>query len=426
MCLAKPFFAPGGSDPFFVKNLENIQGDERDVIFISVGYSRDADGYMAMNFGPLQTDGGERRLNVLISRARDRCEVFSSITPDEIDLTRARSRGAQAFKTFLSFAQTGNLDIGIPTGADYDSEFEADVVRALRQQGLQIQPQVGIAGFFIDLAVVDPEVPGRYLLGIECDGATYHSSRSARDRDRLRENVLRSRGWIIHRIWSTDWFQAPDDELRKVLAAVDLAKSEWAGRTSTRPAPRDAKVHQPVDIDRHVPDPSGETSNGSLSIPYEEASFHVPSCNIVEMEGAKLMNLLNRVLKVEEPIHIEELARRAVELTGGKRIGKRSLQAVQRAIRSMLSQRMIEQDGDFYAVTDIMDCSVRDRTNVCSPNLRKPALLPPTEIRAAVLQLVNANCGVTTDEVVTSVARALGFGSTRRSCEKSLKNEFPL
>ena len=165
-------------EPFFVKNLENIQGDERDVIFISVGYGRNAQGYMAMNFGPLNTPGGERRLNVLISRAKRRCEVFSSITAEDIDLERAKGRGVEALKLFLKFAKTGNLNIGLVTDRGPDSIFEEQVANALRSEGYDVKTQIGMAGFFIDLAISDPDKPGRFILGIECDGASYHSSRS--------------------------------------------------------------------------------------------------------------------------------------------------------------------------------------------------------------------------------------------------------
>ena len=201
------------AEPFFVKNLENIQGDERDVILISVGYGKDVAGYMAMNFGPLSSDGGERRLNVLITRARDCCRVFSSIRAEDIDLTRARARCAgsqdlpQVCRIRVARYWNGH-------GNEYDSEFERQVAKAVASQDYETHPQVGVAGFFIDLAVVDPENPGRYILGVECDGANYHSSRSARDRDRLRQAVLESRGWVLHRIWSTDWFHRPDNELR--------------------------------------------------------------------------------------------------------------------------------------------------------------------------------------------------------------------
>ena len=250
-----PFFSTGRPEPFFVKNLENIQGDERDVIFISVGYARDPSGYMAMNFGPLSSQGGERRLNVLISRARERCEVFSSITADDIDLQRAKSRGAAAFKTFLRYAATGVLDSQAPTGGDYDSDFERQVAVALEGLGHEVHRQVGTAGFIIDLAVVDPSKPGRYLLGIECDGATYHSSRSARDRDRLREAVLRDRGWKIHRVWSTDWFHRPGRAVAEGRRR-DREGSDRRGRRRGRPGSSRT-------LSRWTSNPRTPRSNGS-------------------------------------------------------------------------------------------------------------------------------------------------------------------
>lgn len=219
----RSFFSPGRPDPFFVKNLETIQGDERDVIFISVGYGPDKDGRYTMRFGPLNNEGGERRLNVLISRARMRCEVFSSMRAQDIVLPRDPRQGVAALKTFLNFAEAGRFDTPKPSDRGFDSPFEEEVHRALTQLGHTVDCQIGMAGFYIDLAIRDPKKPGRYLLGVECDGATYHRTRSARDRDRIRQQVLESRGWIIHRIWSTDWFHDPERQLRKVQAAIEEA-----------------------------------------------------------------------------------------------------------------------------------------------------------------------------------------------------------
>ena len=219
------FFANHSTEPFFCKNLENVQGDERDVIFISVGYGKNASGYMAMRFGPLGAEGGERRLNVLISRAKKRCHVFASITADDIDLERARGQGVAALKVFLNYAATGRLGIALTTDREEDSPFEQSVRRAVESLGYEVIPQVGEAGFFIDLGVRDSKQPGKFILGIECDGATYHRSKSARDRDRLRQAVLEDHGWVIHRVWSTDWFQRPADQLRKIAAALEAAKS---------------------------------------------------------------------------------------------------------------------------------------------------------------------------------------------------------
>ncbi len=250
------FFSSGRPEPFFVKNLENIQGDERDVIFISVGSARDASGYMAMNFGPLSTEGGERRLNVLISRARERRlrGVPAPITARGHRPAAGRSLGRwRPSKTFLRYAATGVLDTQAPTGGDFDSDFERQVARALEGHGYEVHCQVGTAGFKIDLAVVDGDRPGRYLLGIECDGATYHSSRSARDRDRLREAVLRDRGWRIHRVWSTDWFHRPSEQVQKLIAAIEKALRDADADDEVDPAQGeeagDAAAHE-TDIER--------------------------------------------------------------------------------------------------------------------------------------------------------------------------------
>jgi len=219
------FFKTHPHEPFFVKNLENVQGDERDVIFISIGYGRTEEGYLSMSFGPLNNEGGERRLNVLITRAKLRCEIFTNLTSDDIDLSKTQKFGIRALKTFLYFAQHGKLhiaeeDTGLPVG----SPFEENVVGHLTKLGYIVRTQVGSQGFYIDLAIVDPENPGRYLLGIECDGAPYYAAQSARDRDRLRQEILENIGWKLHRIWSTDWFRNPERELKRVVEAIEKAK----------------------------------------------------------------------------------------------------------------------------------------------------------------------------------------------------------
>jgi very-short-patch-repair endonuclease len=213
------------SEKLFVKNLENLQGDERDVIFISYTYGPDADSGRVMNrFGPITGDFGWRRLNVLITRARKRIHVFSSMSPGDILGGPGKSKGVNAMKDYLEFAQTGKLpDRGIFSGRDADSPFESAVARVVMTMGLKVVPQVGVAGYFIDIGVLRPENQQEFLLGIECDGATYHSVKSARDRDRLREEVIRSRGWQLHRIWSTDWFLNQRHEEKRLQSAIQAA-----------------------------------------------------------------------------------------------------------------------------------------------------------------------------------------------------------
>ena len=222
----EPFFSRNRPEHFFVKNLETIQGDERDVIFISVGYGKDHSGKLSMNFGPLNKIGGERRLNVLITRARMRVEIFSSIRGDDIDLSKTDSEGVRLLKKYLDFAEKGPSILMDNEANEEVSEspFEEAVYNLLVKKGVKVKKQVGCSGYRIDLAVIDDKNPGRYILGIECDGATYHSSATARDRDRLRQQVLESLGWNIYRIWSTDWFKNPRKEFEKLLKVIEEAK----------------------------------------------------------------------------------------------------------------------------------------------------------------------------------------------------------
>ena len=217
------FFAAHPEEPFFVKNLENVQGDERDVMFISIGYGRDATGQASMNFGPLNNQGGERRLNVLITRSKHQCHVFTNLRAEDIDLGRTRSVGVRALKTFLAYAQTGVMPSDVPHESDFsvDSPFQSEVARRLEHLGYQVHQEVASGGKFVDIGILDPEHPGRYIIGIECDGASYHSSRSARDRDRLREQVLKDLGWKLHRVWSTDWFRDSERELKRTVGAIE-------------------------------------------------------------------------------------------------------------------------------------------------------------------------------------------------------------
>ena len=211
-------------EPLFVRNLENIQGDERDIMILSCTYGpHTPGGTPAQRFGPLNRQGGERRFNVLITRAKWRMEIFSSIGSDQI-VVDGKQQGIRDFHLFLKYAESGVLaDPGETTDKPADSPFETQVEAVLQRAGFQTQRQVGVAGYYIDLAIKHPHHQGLFALGVECDGKTYHSSRAARDRDRLREKVLLERGWHLHRIWSTDWFVNPIQAKKKLLDAVKAA-----------------------------------------------------------------------------------------------------------------------------------------------------------------------------------------------------------
>lgn len=215
------YFREDIDEHFFVKNLETIQGDERDVIFISIGYGFDENQKISLNFGPLNQEGGERRLNVLITRAREKCVAFSNFRAMDLHVTGGTPFGVKALKTFLQYAESGSLTLDHTYNAE-QSPFEDSVYQFIIENGLEVERSIGCAGFRVDLAIVDPENPGRYLVGIECDGAMYHSSAVARDRDRLREQVLEGLGWKIIHVWSTDWYRNREETQKKLLNAIGV------------------------------------------------------------------------------------------------------------------------------------------------------------------------------------------------------------
>jgi very-short-patch-repair endonuclease len=421
------FFDADAPEPFFVKNLESIQGDERDVVFVSVGYGPDESGYTAMSFGPLSQQGGERRLNVLMTRARRSCNVFSSITAADIDLGRTQSVGVQVLKTFLQYAETGHLDRPSAGSRSIDSDFEADVGIALAGLGYAVESQVGVAGFFVDLAIKDAQQPGRFLIGIECDGATYHSSRSARDRDRLREQVLRDRGWRIHRIWSTDWFRRRQDELCRAVAAIELARAGDNAAVQDEKSGEPRNSEQPTHFDDATLSRSdGQTDEVSTSrSTYVEATFvEQIRTEPHEVPSSQLAEILVRIVSIEGPIHEEEIARRYAAVCGKERTGNRIREAVMEALSRAVRQKRLFSEGPFYSVQPMTECIPRNRSAARSSTVRRPEMLPPIEIRTALSQVVREQVGVEPEGAIVEVARMLGFQRTGPELRKVIEDEI--
>ena len=412
---AEGFFVEGGAEPFFVKNLENIQGDERDVVFISVGYGRDAAGKLTMNFGPVSSEGGERRLNVLITRAKLRCRVFSSITADDIDPRRASGQGPAALKAFLHYAQHGTRYEGQLAGGPHDSPFERAVAEAIRERGYAVEPQIGAAGFRVDLGVVDPDRPGRFLLGIECDGASYASARSARERDRARQAVLEMMGWTIHRVWSVDWFNQPEAQLERVVAAIEAARGGVGVVVGS------AKVETPA-IDREPASGGGGGAGeveadrfaGIPTAAYEQADFRgIARKELEDLDVFERIDLVRRIVEVEGPLHGEELGRRAADLYGVGRYTSKLQEVMAAAIGDAVSAHKVAEHGGFYTLPDQPVEVVRDRSEAESAGLRRAEAVPPDEVGFALREVARAAIGVTRDEAVIEVSRLLGFAATR-------------
>jgi len=392
-------------EKLFVKNLENIQGDERDVIYISIGYGRDLNRHVAMSFGPLNRDGGQRRLNVLITRAREQCKVFTNLTSDDIKPTSDKSVGLRALKEFLHFAETGHLDAPAASGKPEDSPFETAVLKFLRSKGYGADPQIGSCGFFIDIGVNDPGRPGRYTLGVECDGAMYHSARSARDRDKLRQAVLESRGWRLHRIWSTDWFQNREREERRLIEAVEKSFDSQSAPVASAST---ATLVAPPIVDR---------DSALTSLPAEStASPYLPARLNVNMNGVPLhevdvgwlANIIVQVVSQEAPVHAEEVLRRIREAAGIAKAGSRIRDTFDGAVRIATSSRGIERRGDFLYVRGKKEYPLRSRYNLPSA-ARKLDLVSDEEVAEALRVVVRDSYGLSKDEASAAGVRLLGF-----------------
>jgi transcription elongation GreA/GreB family factor len=225
--------------PLFIKNLENVQGDERDAIIISTTFGKPAgSSVVRQNFGPISRQGGWRRLNVLFTRAKKSIALYTSLRPEDILMDGTTPDGTKALRNYLEYARTGSLTTYEETGREPDSDFEISVMDMLKLRGYEVTPQLGVAGYRIDIAVKHPDAPGSYLAAIECDGASYHSALSVRDRDRIRQEILESLGWRgrIWRIWSTDWFRTPRQETEKLVSFIEELRQSWRPEHSSSEA----------------------------------------------------------------------------------------------------------------------------------------------------------------------------------------------
>ncbi|MDJ0839208.1 MAG: DUF3320 domain-containing protein [Acidobacteriota bacterium] len=414
------FFDPGALESFFVKNLENVQGDERDTIFISVGYGRTDSGKVIRSFGPLNREGGERRLNVLITRARLSMVVFCNFTADDLSTKATSPLGVRALKNFLRFAETGALETRKETGKDTDSPFEDDVVDAIRQLGYDVEPRVGSAGLYIDIGVIDPEKPGRYILAVECDGAGYHSSANARDRDRLRQSVLEGLGWRFHRIWSTDWYREKQNEIKRLKQAIENAlfyyrelennHTESSERSATVP-----RIQRGARKEATVTYAAPYTlASDSLNIPYK--------CEIHELSLDVLCNCLQTILEVEGPLHVREAAKRITETAGFVRTGARILDQVFSAVKYGHHLGKFFLSGEFLYQDQERKVALRDRGQLPSA-YKKIDLVPPEEVALALVTAVNTSFTLTRDEAISEALSILGFQRTTakaKSCVEKI------
>lgn len=397
------------TEPLFVKNLENVQGDERDVMYFSICYAADAAGRVHENYGPLNVQGGERRLNVAVTRARRELVVFTSLRPEQV-ANRTAALGARHLRTFLDYALRGQAALAAVVAADpsgeVESPFEAAVRDALVRRGHEVHTQIGCSGYRIDLAVVDPRAPGRYLLGIECDGAAYHSAATARDRDRLRAAVLQGLGWRLCRVWSTDFWQDPAGELERLEAAISAAvQAQPAPAVATAP-PLPAPEPVPPSPAAAGPTPSADPDGPR---PYVAARLTGGGADFTTAAAVPVLQAqLQALLAAEAPITFGALTRRVAETWGVARVTER----VRDRVRDLLPAGAEVADDVLWPAAG--DASAFRGFRVPGEGPLPPRAaedLPIVEIANAMQWLLRQHAALTEDDLAREAARC--FGITR-------------
>ncbi|NNE35441.1 MAG: DUF3320 domain-containing protein, partial [Rhodothermales bacterium] len=313
------FEARHPAEPLFVKNLENVQGDERDVVFVSVGYGRKADGSLSHNFGPINRPGGARRLNVIFTRARERCVLFANFRHSDLDPDRSSSRGMRVLRRYMQFAEAVELltpapeplgagDRGASVALPSESAFARSVGAMLSARGHAVDRAVGVSEIRIDLAVRSRTRPDEYVLGIQCDGPAYHDSPWPRGRDRLGKDVLHRKGWNTLRIWAPDWMHDPEAELKRIETVLDSIAELGSEQTKSRDEPRSEEDRLTAVYE--VGDPANGTPFTSMPYRRWEGDSSISHLQLPDVPVGKLSDLVSAIVAVESPIHSEEIMRR--------------------------------------------------------------------------------------------------------------------
>ena len=428
------------TEPFFVKNLENVQGDERDHVILAIGYGPLVEGGPTPNrFGPINREGGGRRLNVAISRARRTMTLVHSMRASDVT---SETDGARLLKAYIEYAASPvdffAREVQMNPHGETESPFEESVIAALRERGFRVESQVGVAGYRVDIGVLS-EDGSRYVLGVECDGYTYHATPTARDRDWLRQSILEGLGWRIHRVWSTAWIQNPTSELSeieraireaRVAQAATLERPERSNQTSTAAVENDLVEKESV-VDRETRDPASEFQ------PYECADLTKirvqESIDLGTVGIYVLRPLIIETVEMEMPIRVDRIADRIRERWGLKRTGNRIRDRVKEATRATVREGTLAWDkttttgkiANRFVV--IPSGSVVPRCPMPDGYVRPIEEVSESEIEVGILAVVDLIHGGEGSEIITQTAREFGYdrvGPTIRERIRKVLNEL--
>lgn len=408
------------AEPLFIKNLENVQGDERDIILFSVGYAPDEEGKMFMNFGPLNRNGGWRRLNVAVTRARYEMHVFATLTADQVDLSRTSAEGVAGLKAFLQFAQHGQLALRAQDVQKESAGLAKTIAGRLQEKGLQVQCDIGTSGFKVDIGIVHPDKKQQYLLGILIDGDYYYNARTANDRERVMPSVLESLGWNLHRVWAMEWYENSEKVIDAIMEKADqLAQQpdiveEVQGQEAVPALPLVAPAEPLKAVEPVV--------TATKRKPYQSQALimapHASSETIYEASNRSLIQQqINTLVQTEAPISKSLLYKKILQAWNTTRAGARLEGYLQEIISEMAVTQTLHHQPfywndesraiDYYRDNDIEKRSIDD--------------IAPEEIVVAIEEAVAHNLSMDEEELIRYLCRVFGFAKVGKQIDTLLR-----
>ncbi len=395
-------WAYGSEEPVFIKNLENVQGDERDVILFSIGYGPDENGKVYMNFGPLNRDGGWRRLNVAVSRARCEMVVFSTLRSEQIDLNRSQAEGVKALRAFLEYAEGRPIAMNEAEAQSYRSEQEgiaAAICKALSQEGYDADVSIGRSEYHVDIGIIDPRKPDRYLLGILLDGDGYGTAKTTRDREIAQISVLNGLGWNILRIWCMDWWDNRQKELERILARLEELKNAPEAPEPVAPA----VVAAPIKV---APMRVAASAPNYVAMVFPAAVLSAE--NFLEPRYEKtIRQRIEQVIKAEAPISAGLLTRRVVQSYGIARAGSR-LQAHMTGLLAKMTLN-VDAQGFYWRRNQEPEAWPGFRVNGTDEDHRDVRELPVQEVSNAICTVLYEQISMIQEDLLREAAKQLGY-----------------
>ena len=416
-------------EPLFIKNLENVQGDERDIILFSIGYGPDSEGRVSMNFGPLNREGGERRLNVAVSRARYEMLIFSTLSSDQIDLNRTSAIGVAGLKRFLEFAEKGEtLNRSIRLVSTEEASIELIIAAKLRERGYDVHTNIGASGYKIDIAIVDKENSGNYLLGIICDGEIYKRTKTTRDREIVQSSVLRLLGWNICRVWTLDWWENPIDVLELIESSIEKARNNTPEQLVA-----DNHAENKNEVEKEIIEQPSEETVSSETIehaevekigePYLYANLpfsRYPSEGFLYYDyKAFILDQLSNVIQFETPISRSLLCKRVLNSWGISRLGSRIDAYFDELLREVDCLQTTEGGVHcFWMNEEQMNAYIQFRP----VSERNAVDLPPREIANGIKHVLESQIGLPIKDLIRVTAQLFGFSRTGNNVESAMMN----